>query len=243
MSGDSVGSSGDLPEYMLHMVRRPVPHRCVVAGSTPVVAFGDPRRARVATLGINPSLREFCEAKPVPGVGRLLLAGTRRRLLTLDVLGLRRMEDASPEQVRQVVEECASYFERPTAYWWFKVLQRLLTAATDGRDTYTNRGACHLDLVQWATEPVWGKLDPDLQRHLLAEGVPHLRRQLEHHDSIQVVLLNGKQVIDQVREAGLAELTDVGSAVYRPRDGQQTRLYVGQARGDLLHRPVQFLGW
>ena len=31
----------------------------VIAGSTPVVAFGDVRRARVATLGLNPSRAEF----------------------------------------------------------------------------------------------------------------------------------------------------------------------------------------
>ncbi len=35
----------------------------------------------------------------------------------------------------------------------------------------------------------------------------------------------------------------MGSVVYRPRDGEQTRLYVGQARRGWLHRPVQFLGW
>lgn len=82
-----------------------------------------------------------------------------------------------------------------------------------------------------------------MKKQLLAEDLPHLRRQLEHHSGIRVVLLNGQQVINQVREAGLAELTDVGSVVYRPRDGEQTRLYVGQARRGWLGRPVQFLGW
>jgi hypothetical protein len=41
------------------VVRRPAPVAEVVAGSTPVIAFGDPGAATVATLGINPSWREF----------------------------------------------------------------------------------------------------------------------------------------------------------------------------------------
>lgn len=31
----------------------------IVGSSTPVLSFGDPLRAEVATLGINPSRREF----------------------------------------------------------------------------------------------------------------------------------------------------------------------------------------
>ncbi len=164
--------------------------------------------------------------------------------MTLDALGRRSLEGAGPDEVRAVVDECASYFERPTAFWrWFRVLQRLLDAATDSRYTYLNRDACHLDLVQWATDPVWRHLPGPVRNHLLAEGVPHLRRQLEHHAAIQVVLLNGKQVVGQVVESGLADLREVGSVVYRPRDGETSRLYVGQANRAWLNRPLQFLGW
>jgi hypothetical protein len=41
------------------MVGRPAPVPEVVPGSTPVIAFGDPLTATVATLGINPSWRKF----------------------------------------------------------------------------------------------------------------------------------------------------------------------------------------
>jgi hypothetical protein len=40
------------------MVGRTLPVPDVVTGSTPVVAFGDPRTATVATLGIKPSWRQ-----------------------------------------------------------------------------------------------------------------------------------------------------------------------------------------
>ena len=50
----------EVPGYVEARIRRPPPEDCrVVVGSTPVVAFGDPRRSRVATLGLNPSRIEF----------------------------------------------------------------------------------------------------------------------------------------------------------------------------------------
>jgi hypothetical protein len=64
------------------MVQRlPPPGAPVVAGSTPVVSFGDPLRTRIATLGINPSRKGFLDDQ-----GQLL-AGARRRLATLDSIG------------------------------------------------------------------------------------------------------------------------------------------------------------
>jgi hypothetical protein len=45
----------DLPDYLSQMVRRPVSVAQVVPASTPVVAFGDPRQAAVASLGIKSS--------------------------------------------------------------------------------------------------------------------------------------------------------------------------------------------
>ena len=48
------------PGYVEDRIRRPAPERCfVVPASTPVVAFGNPGVARVATLGLNPSRIEF----------------------------------------------------------------------------------------------------------------------------------------------------------------------------------------
>lgn len=240
--------AADLPAYMVDMLRRSKPHDSVVEGSTPVVAFGDPQSASVATLGINPSLWEFY-GRAADGP-RILLQGSAQRLATLEALGLTTMANASPDHLREVVECCASYFdEGRNAYWrWFGVLQRLLGTATDDRFTYRDRGACHLDLVQWATDPVWGdkRLTQQVKADLLAEGVPHLRRQLEHHAGIRVVLLNGATVIEHVQAVGLAVLEAVGSVVYRPRDGAQTTLLVGQSRPATLgglSRPVQFIGW
>jgi hypothetical protein len=50
------------PDYVEQRLRRPPSSdSMVVAGSTPVIAFGNPGGARVATLGLNPSRQEFLD--------------------------------------------------------------------------------------------------------------------------------------------------------------------------------------
>jgi hypothetical protein len=95
----AVNMAGDITEYLVRMVRRHMPATVVIPGTTPVIAFGDPRRAEVATLGINPSRREFIE-------GDCLLTGVNRRLATLDSLDAETSALLTDSQVEMVVEQC-----------------------------------------------------------------------------------------------------------------------------------------
>jgi hypothetical protein len=57
--------------------------------------------------------------------------------------------------------------------------------------------ACHLDLVQWATDPTWGGLDSRVRADLLAADSPFLIQQL-HTKSLELLLVNGMGVIGQL---------------------------------------------
>jgi len=190
-----------LADWRRAMVCRRAPESSyVVAGSTPVVAFGDPSLATVATLGINPSAQEFMERKT-------LLSGPNRRLSTLESLGAHNLEDLTDDQVQTVIADCASYFERNPYREWFNPLDQLLRGIGV---SYFDGTACHLNLIQWATTPRWRNIpDKSVRLALLEDGVPHLRRQLEH-EGIRTILLNGRQVLDQVSRAGLVDLVDAG---------------------------------
>ncbi len=201
--------------------------REVVHGTTPVSSFGDPRRAEVATLGINPSGKEFQEK------GRLL-AGRQRRLATLESLGARSTSRLTDRQIRTVIEECASYFRegRNPYRLWFDPLDQVLQTGLGV--SYYDGSACHLDLVQWATDPVWGKLrDRSVKRALLEEGLPHLRNQLKFA-KIRLVVLNGREVLNQVEAVGLARFSFCGTL----RVGTLScSLYAGEGGG------ARFIGW
>lgn len=222
----SPGSTRPLPEYLLAMVRRTPPEGVpTVAGSTPVVAFGNPMIAEVATLGINPSKVEFVGAAGP-------LTDGKRRLATLGSLVAHDLSMLTDTQVRQVLADCAAYFAVNPYRRWFDPLDKLMSDAVGA--SYYDGTACHLDLVQWATDPVWGQLhDKTLRNTLLDDGVPHLRAQLRH-ENIRLVLLNGRTVLNQVEGLGLATLTAAGKL---PIAATTCTLYSGEAEG------VQFLGW
>lgn len=189
----------DIPVEIVERIRRePQPGLNVVAGSTPVVFFGEQPSASVATLGINPSSAEFV-------VRDESLTGERQRFETLDSLGISSMAEASDEHVQAVYERCLYYFRdpdtgqapRPTTYWrWFQPLEDIIRPLQGA--SYLDGTACHLDLVQWATSPVWGKLTRQVQEALLHQDRDFLRRQLSA-PQLELVYLNGDAVHRQFR--------------------------------------------
>jgi len=214
--------------YQLPMIRRRPPEACgVISGSTPVVSFGDASRARVATIGINPSEVEFLDRKGS------LLSETERRLATLRSLGATDCESLTDSQVAAVVDGCHRYFSGNPYVRWFGPFDEVLRAGLGV--SYHEGSACHLDLVQWATAPVWGRLTRTQQRTLLAEGVPHLRAQLATH-RFDTVVVNGRQVWNQLIDTGLVEI--VGEEKL-PFGSAGTTNNVRIARGC----DTTFLGW
>lgn len=216
----------EIPEYLIRMVRRQVPVAEVVPNTTPVLFFGNPQHAEVATLGINPSRKEFIEDDH-------LLTGRQRRLATLESLGAQSTSLLSEDQIRTVVEECHSYFRpnRNPYRRWFDPLDKILQAGLGV--SYYYGSACHLDLVQWATDPVWSKLDDRVKRVLLEESLPHLRNQLKL-GNIRLVVLNGRQVLDRVVAVGLARLESSGTLCV---GSLSCSLYFGEWEG------VRLAGW
>ena len=214
-----------MPGYLAAMVRRvPPADAAVVAGSTPVVSFGEPRRAVAATLGINPSTAEFIHHGQ-------MLAG-QRRLATLDSLQAQQCDLLTESQIAQVIADCASYFGRQPYLRWFLPLDAVLRAGLGV--SYFDASACHLDLVQWATSPVWSQIaNPKIRQLLLDDGVPHLRAHLQR-GTVRTVLLNGRTVVDQAERAGLVALVQAGTL---PLPHTACSLYTGIADS------VRYFGW
>lgn len=190
-----------VPEYVARRVRQDPPaDRFVVAGSTPVVSFGDASTACVATLGLNPSRMEFAEHGS-------WLTGPQRRLATLESLRVRSLADLTDAAVAQVVADCNRYFERNPYWSWFSQLEAVLNKVTN--TSYHDGDACHLDLVQWATDPVWGQIpDSQVKKALIEADSVFLEEQLGA-ENIEVVLVNGSGVSNQLERLGVdLELVD-----------------------------------
>ena len=210
-----------VPDYIETRIRQPPPNGLpVVAGSTPVVAFGDVRKAKVATLGWNPSKLEFLD-----GSGNEL-TGADRRLETLTSLGVSNLLSASPDVIRSVLEGCNNYVERCPYKKGFNVLDKVLCRLE--ASYYTGR-ACHLDFVQWTTSPTWGKLQRAHKRNLIEADLPFLRQQLSQ-EHIRLLLLNGSGIAKAYSKMLDCELTEkvipgtIGLKLYLGRTLQGARV-------------------
>jgi hypothetical protein len=117
------------------------------------------------------------------------LSGPARRFETLASLGIGDLASASDEVLSRVARACDAYFLRNPYTYWFDQLRPMLEAVDA---SYYNGSACHLDLVQWATNPVWGKIrDPITRKLLLVDDAEFLRQQLAW-GKFKVLLVNGR---------------------------------------------------
>lgn len=215
------------PPYLAEMIRRAAPaHTGVLTGTVPVVSFGDPTSSRVATLGINPSSAEFLSKGAHFPIDQ-------RRLATLRSLGASNTSDLTDDQITTVIDECNSYFNNRPYRKWFDPLDAVLTAGV--KASYYAGGACHLDIVQWATDPVWSGLHATQRNRLLDEGVPFLREQLRQ-TGIRLVVVNGAQAWAQLTQAGLATVDDVAQITFGAAQ-KMTTLRVGEGCSAV------FAGW
>jgi hypothetical protein len=218
-----------IPAYIEARIRRSPPEgTCVVPGSTPVLAFGDARNAHVATLGLNPSRIEFTDNSGV------LLEGDDRRLATHASLGSSDLATAPAQVVFQVLNDCNLYFQRQPYRRWFDRLEPIL--ATCGASYYDGT-ACHLDLVQWATNPTWGKLPSSVRKTLIKEDAAFLVRQLQN-ESIRLLLVNGASVWRQLKAAMPGKLDIEHNEIISGFSLQPTRLDSGR-----LFRNVCVVAW
>ena len=104
----------EIPAYVESRLRRPIPRNSgIVPGSTPVISFGNPQSAAVATLGINPSRIEFLDKHGAE------LVGDGRRLATLRSLGVKQLFEAPTSVLSQVVADCNGYFQKKPYCRWF----------------------------------------------------------------------------------------------------------------------------
>jgi hypothetical protein len=169
----------------------------VIRWGCPVPSFGDLANSRVATLGLNPSNREF-----VDDSGKEL-EGQSRRFHTLNSLRLKSWAEVDARHLTLILDSCRSYFLGNPYDTWFKKLDQIVSAAN--ASFYDEScAACHLDLIPYATACKWTDLSPK-QRSALLEITADTLGLLLRDSPVRVLLLNGQSVVTKFQEiAGLS---------------------------------------
>jgi hypothetical protein len=199
-----------------------------VPGSLPVCYFGDLPAASVASIGINPSRQEYLSPRGQE------LDGPARRFETLRSLGAANRAELTDAQAQQALSTMAGYFQpAKPVYRWFQPLERVLTGFGA---PYSAGRTAHLDLVQEATDPVWGgllKSDPLAAAELLARDLEFLKWQLAAFP-LRAVLCTSATVLRHV-------LALVDGEVLR--QGTLARVTWTVARGRANGREIAVAGW
>jgi hypothetical protein len=159
----------------------------VIPWSSPIPVFGRIAESSLASLGINPSNREFI------GQDGNELVGCKRRFQTLTSLKLNAWSDASVDDIQKIEERCTRYFDINPYDRWFKRLDYVMTSC--GVSYYSNLfPSCHLDLVPFATWDKWGTLPIGSKRLLLESSTSTISR-LVRDSQVRTLILNGQSVI------------------------------------------------
>ena len=164
----------------------------VIPWSCPVPSFGDVDSSRVATLGLNPSNREFVDETGEE------LDGTARRFHTLKSLGIERWSEAKPRHLRLIGESCRGYFLRNPYDAWFRRLDGII-AGTSASYYSSSAKACHLDLIPFATACKWTGLSRRARAALVACAGDSLGLLLRD-SPIQLLVLNGESVVSSFED-------------------------------------------
>lgn len=216
-----------VPDYVVERIRRPPPLGCqVVLGSTPVICFGDPNVARAATIGSNPGRSAFLKANAL----------VSDFFETLPSLGVSDLTNAPTGVATRIYERCLRYFALPHHRRWFG-RQKAITEVFGA--SYADGSACHLDLVQWATYENWTQLPNGAQRELLKTDAEFLARQLEHTQSVEVLVLNGDAVLSDF----IARLKPSGSWLREALEDNRVRVMFWSGRLEIGGRMLAVVGW
>jgi len=189
------------PDFSFHMMLTTLINRLdsaalsktgVIRWGCPVPCFGDISSSHTATLGLNPSNREFMDHSGDE------LQGAGRRFHTLKSLGLTSWSDVDARHLYLITESCRSYFFRNSYDRWFRKLDHVLSSLN--ASYYGRRPrACHLDLIPYATVRKWTELSARQRSSLLNASADTLGLLLRD-SPVRTLILNGKSVVEQFEE-------------------------------------------
>lgn len=185
----------DTLEVLHTLVRRldasNLPELKVIPWAAPVVSFGKLSSAKIATLGLNPSNREFVD------VDGNELDGYNRRFHSLKSLKINSWSDARCSHLEAILDSCDNYFSGNPYDNWFQALNRLIVGINASYYGMFSE-ACHLDLVPYATACKWFELNTS-QRTALLRNSSDALGMLLRKSSVEMLILNGRSVIEHLQ--------------------------------------------
>jgi len=214
----------------------------VISWGAPIPSFGDPSVATVATLGLNPSNKEFVDS------AHQEIQGNERRFHTLCSLGVGDWSSITDRHLDLIEQSCVEYFLRNPYNAWFKPLDAIISGTST---SYYNKlfHAVHLDLIPFATHTKWAALD-SVQKKALIEVSSNTLGEIIKLTPIRVLVLNGRTVVESFERIASVRLTpqympdwDLNRNGIASVRGLSYRGFVGKIANIALDKPILVLGF
>ncbi len=214
----------------------------VIPWGSPIISFGDINKSQIATLGLNPSNREFVDIKGKE------LSGNQRRFHTLSSLNINNWSEVKEIHASNINELCEEYFYRNPYDGWFKQLDYIISG-TSMSYYFPSGEACHLDLIPYATSCKWTDLTLD-QKNLLLKLTGDTLGLILQNSPVKLLVLNGQTVVDTLQKISNVVLkkkqVDSWTLPRKDSDGVAGFSYTGTINnigGIVLSQPIAILGY
>jgi hypothetical protein len=160
----------------------------IIKDYVPILYFGDIMNSRIATIGLNPSDKEYYDSVGQP----------YDRFVSKDNLQIDSWSNISNEKIDLIKNSFDYYFNNRPYKNWFNRLEDLLV---DGEFSYyfPYNNIVHLDIIPVATKEKWGSLSLSEQDLLISQFGNYLEY-LITESYIEVCILNGQGVVDNFQK-------------------------------------------
>lgn len=183
----------DLKLKIMNLLKKSIPNNIgVVEQSISVPFFGDIEKSFCATIGINPSDKEFL------GANKQLLIGNKKRFVDRQALKVADNDCLNDVQADMVYQSLIEYFYNKdnvykTWFCWTEYFVGDLFNSSYYKGTMVN-----LDIYPWATKTKWAKIGKDTKQSLL-QSYDLLRDILLYKNKLfDYVYINGETVKKQL---------------------------------------------
>lgn len=160
----------------------------IIREYAPILYFGDIKNSKIATVGLNPSDREYYNSNGQPS----------DRFLSKQDLEIDSWTEISNEEISKIKLSFDFYFNHNPYKNWFNRLENLLT---EGNYSYyfPYNNIVHLDIIPVATKKKWGSLSA-AERKFLIDSFGNYLEFLISESDIEICILNGQGVVDNFQK-------------------------------------------
>ena len=156
----------------------------IIKDYTPILYFGELLNSKIATIGLNPSDKEYYDSEGKP----------YNRFLNKQDFQIDLWNEISNDEIIKIKTSFDYYFKHNPYKNWFNRLDDLLV---DENYSYyfPFNNLVHFDIIPVATKDKWGRLSSLNKDFLISEFGSYLEY-LISESNVEICILNGQSVVD-----------------------------------------------